>query len=58
MSKQLLKDTLGWGFILWLIGYALGMMLFAVVPLNLDRLGDYAGRYGHYFMGVVYKDQS
>lgn len=25
------KDALGWGFILWLIGYALGMMLFSVV---------------------------
>lgn len=35
MKKQTLKDTLGWGFILWLIGYALGMMLFAVVPLSM-----------------------
>jgi hypothetical protein len=32
MNKQLLKDTLGWGFILWLIGYTLGMILFAIVP--------------------------
>ena len=35
MNKQSLKDALGWGFVLWLIGYALGMMLFALVPANL-----------------------
>lgn len=35
MNKQLLKDALGWGVVLWLIGYALGMMLFALVPANL-----------------------
>jgi hypothetical protein len=29
------KDTLGWGVVLWLIGYALGMMLFAFVPANV-----------------------
>ena len=33
MNKHFLKDALGWGFILWLIGYALGMILFSVVPL-------------------------
>ena len=32
MNKQLLKDLLGWGIILWLIGYALGMILYFVVP--------------------------
>ena len=32
MSKQLLKDGLGWGFLLWLIGYVLGILLFMVVP--------------------------
>ncbi|MCL5969919.1 MAG: hypothetical protein M1450_00245 [Patescibacteria group bacterium] len=32
MSRQLLKDGLGWGFILWLIGYILGIILFMVVP--------------------------
>jgi len=31
MNKQLLKDTLGWGVILWLIGYVLGIILFKVV---------------------------
>ena len=35
MEKQLLKDALGWGFILWLIGYGLGMILFFVVPVSL-----------------------
>jgi hypothetical protein len=32
MSKQFFKDALGWGFILWLVGYALGMILFFIVP--------------------------
>jgi len=32
MTKQFLKDSLGWGFMLWLIGYALGILFFAVVP--------------------------
>lgn len=35
LTKQFYKDALGWGFILWLIGYALGMMLFAIVPLSM-----------------------
>lgn len=32
MSKQFFKDAFGWGFILWLIGYILGIVLFAFVP--------------------------
>lgn len=32
MTKQFAKDAFGWGFILWFIGYALGIVLFAVVP--------------------------
>lgn len=32
MDKQLLKDALGWGFVLWLIGYVLGIVLFKAVP--------------------------
>lgn len=32
MNKPLLKDSFGWGFILWLIGYLLGIVLFFVVP--------------------------
>lgn len=35
MDKQLLKDTLGWGSILWVIGYVLGFVFFAIVPQAL-----------------------
>lgn len=35
MNKQFLKDALGWGFVLWLIGYALGMILFSIVPPSM-----------------------
>jgi len=35
MNKQFYKDTLGWGFALWLIGYALGIMLFVGVPVSM-----------------------
>ena len=31
MNKQLLKDALGWGSLLWLIGYILGIVLFMMV---------------------------
>lgn len=34
-QKQLLKDALGWGIFLWLIGYVLGILLFAFVPSDL-----------------------
>lgn len=35
MTKQLLKDALIWGFSLWFIGYALGVVLFLLVPPSL-----------------------
>ena len=35
MDRQLLKDSFGWGFILWLIGYLLGIVLFFVVAPSL-----------------------
>lgn len=35
MNRQLLKDALGWGLALWLIGYTLGMILFTIVPLSM-----------------------
>lgn len=35
MTKQFLKDALGWGFVLWLVGYGLGIMLFTVVPAGM-----------------------
>ena len=31
-TKHLLKDALGWGIGLWLIGYVLGIVFFFVVP--------------------------
>lgn len=35
MKKRFLKDAIGWGFVLWLVGYLLGILLFAVVPPSL-----------------------
>ena len=35
MSRRFMKDALGWGFALWAIGYALGIILFAFVPPSL-----------------------
>lgn len=32
MDKELFKDSFGWGFLLWLIGYILGFLFFAIVP--------------------------
>ncbi|MGE5298222.1 MAG: hypothetical protein ACM3KM_03600 [Acidobacteriaceae bacterium] len=31
MSKQFLKDAIGWGIALWVIGYVLGLILFPFV---------------------------
>lgn len=35
MNKQFCKDAFGWGFVFWLIGYGLGIMLFTVVPMGM-----------------------
>jgi len=35
MTKQFVKDAFGWGFLLWLIGYGMGMILFSLVPASL-----------------------
>jgi len=35
VNKQLFKDALGWGVLLWLIGYVLGIILFMIVPQSL-----------------------
>lgn len=35
MKKQFYKDTFLWGFVLWLIGYLFGMVLFFLVPQNM-----------------------
>ena len=32
MDKQFLKSAFGWGFLLWLIGYLLGIILFMFIP--------------------------
>lgn len=32
MSRQFLKDGVGWGFLLWFIGYLAGILLFVFVP--------------------------
>lgn len=32
---QFLKDAFIWGFVLWLIGYILGIVLFLLVPASL-----------------------
>ena len=34
MNEGILKDALGWGFVLWVIGDAPGVMLFAFVPVS------------------------
>lgn len=34
-NKQLVNDALGWGFILWLVGYVLGIVLIFVLPPSL-----------------------
>lgn len=35
MNKKLLKDGIGWGIMLWFIGYLIGFVLFMFVPQNL-----------------------
>lgn len=34
MDKKLVIDTLGWGLLLWFIGYVLGIILFFVLPVS------------------------
>ncbi|MFZ2555445.1 MAG: hypothetical protein WAX57_01255 [Minisyncoccia bacterium] len=35
MEKTFYKDVLGWGLGLWVIGYLLGFLFFAFVPISL-----------------------
>jgi hypothetical protein len=35
INKPLLKDSLGWGFALWLFGYVLGFILAFTIPPSL-----------------------
>ncbi|NTW22891.1 hypothetical protein HGA34_05140 [Candidatus Falkowbacteria bacterium] len=32
MTKQIVRDGFGWGFLLWLVGYVIGIALFPFVP--------------------------
>lgn len=34
-DKGFVKDAFGWGFLLWLLGYGLGILLFTLVPVSL-----------------------
>lgn len=55
--KTFLKDTLGWGFILWLFGYILGFALFFVVPTSV--LGWVIMPFGIAFtLWILYKNVS
>ena len=38
VNKQFLKDSLGWGLVLWFIGYVLGIILFFVLPSSMIGL--------------------
>lgn len=38
MDKRFTKDAYLWGFILWLIGYLLGVILFFIVPKEIIGL--------------------
>lgn len=35
MVKQFLKNSFGWGFLLWLVGYGLRIVFFSLVPPHL-----------------------
>lgn len=35
MNRQLFKDIFGWGFLLWLFGYVLGIVLFMMVSPSI-----------------------
>jgi len=35
MNMHMIKDAFGWGFLFWLIGYILGIVLFMVVPPHM-----------------------
>lgn len=35
IDKQFYKDVFGWGFLLWLFGYLLGVILFFIVPQSM-----------------------
>jgi hypothetical protein len=34
-KKKVFLNSVGWGFVLWLMGYILGIVFFAIVPANM-----------------------
>ena len=53
-NKRIFLNTLFWGFILWLFGYVLGFLLFALVPK--DIIGWYIMHFGIIFtLWVLFK---
>ena len=34
-KKEILINTISWGFVLWLIGYVLGIVFFMIMPANM-----------------------
>ena len=35
MKNKFIKEVLGWGVVLWLVGYVLGIVLFMILPLSM-----------------------
>jgi hypothetical protein len=35
MKRRSVRDSLGWGFLLWFVGYVLGFVFYAFVPRSL-----------------------
>lgn len=35
MKLRFMKDTFGWGFLFWLLGYILGILFFPIVPVSM-----------------------
>lgn len=43
-TKEIVKSNLIWGFILWITGYVLGILLFPILPA--DQIGFYIAPLG------------
>ena len=57
MNKQLIRDMLGWGIVLWLIGYILGFVFFFILPPRTHGLGHYAYRGSNHLLGIIKKSE-
>ena len=58
MDKQCVIDTLGWGLVLWLIGYVLGILLFFALPVSLIGWAYPACRRHYHLLGPVQTNQA